>query len=352
MRHFQPNTPPSAEDLIYRAYLQRDGKAAAERWRETRRPVETAANVFESKQPGWQRTARATEAFRKQALADLLGRVKGRELYGEKALRLAEEIIGPVEREKLACAYPLVLLLVKGVLEDSRRPGERGENDYHVLSNLPTVGVLCAAVTARKSSYTEKTIRRWLSPTAPHANALRRWLGWRNWYTDTLLEYRKGIDPKTGKTYKTGQSRGPVVGGTLFRVRLTPLEHISEERLAKCDKDRPSVIQPLKPQLQRHWRDLERDRHEGKTWGRSEHSVPLELVDVRVEEKRTSSTESSFCGLLYLDEDKTDEQPLALLTIATPKQIFRFSFFRFTRDCPCGKDLAAFSSQLKCAFLF
>ena len=260
----------ATETRIYQAYLDRSGKDAADHWlrtylatkpggtSKTVKPVNRQHSSHASHPSGWVNDARAKEDFRKRALAELLGRVKDRDVFGQKAICLAEEIIGPVWQQALGCAYPLVLLLVKGALEDARRPGEPGGNDYHVLSNLPSLGVLSAAVVERETSYTEKTIRRWLAVDAPHAKALRCWLGWRHWYTDTLLEYRKGIDPKTGEAYRTGKSRGPVIGGTLFRVRLTPLPHISDARLKECNEARPSVLQPLKPELERDWRDLER----------------------------------------------------------------------------------------------
>ena len=221
---------------------------------------------------------------------------------------MAAEIIGNEWRDKLGIAYPLVLMFVRSALEDGRRPGEAECNTYHVLSNYGSIGVLCAAVMERKKSWCPKTLQRWLNPNAPHAAALRCWLGWRHWYTDTLLEYRRGENPETGEAYQTGKSRGPVIGGTLFRVRLTPLSEIGEERLKACDEKRPSVIQPLKPELEHQWRDLEQDRHEGLTWQHGEHSIALEDIDVQIDRiSKRSSIQNSF-GVLFRNQDKTNEQ--------------------------------------------
>jgi hypothetical protein len=261
----------------------------------------------------WLTTARTQATYQTQTLTTLLERLKHHTVYGLEALHLAQELIGPSWRSALGNAYPLVLMLVKGALEDGRRPGEAGGNDYHVLSNYPSLGVLSAAAVGRKKSYTSKTIQRWLDPSASHAAALRCWLGWRHWMTDTLLEYRSGINPKTGEAFLTGRSRGPVIGGTLFRVRLSPLRHISQQRLSECTEERPSVIQPLKPELAREWRDLEHDRHEGRTWQKGEQSIALESIDVRIKTVLDINNQLSK-DLLYLDLNKTNQQSKNLLT--------------------------------------
>ncbi len=125
--------------------------------------------------------------------------------------------------------------------------------------------------------------------------------------TDTLLEYRTGVNPETGEDYRTGSSRGPVIGGTLFRVRLSPLREVSPERLGQCDENRPSVIQPLKHELGHEWRDLELDRHEGRTWCFGERSLPLEALDVRIDKRTKDIIRAGF--IVLLDVGKTNGDP-------------------------------------------
>ncbi|MEM6429212.1 MAG: hypothetical protein AAF708_08235 [Deinococcota bacterium] len=69
-----------------------------------------------------------------------------------------------------------------------------------------TLAVLAARAVGRDLPYTRRTIERWLSSTGVHAHAVRSVIGTRLWYTDTLINYI------------TGESQGPVIGGTVFWV--------------------------------------------------------------------------------------------------------------------------------------
>ena len=305
----KPLTP--LEQRIYKAQLQHSGKAAADDWlRRHRAGQPDAAPVVKSSAnlPDALKSGAAKAEFARRAAEDLLERSRTRDVVGHDALALAEAVIGPQQKEKLGRSYPLVLALVKGTLEDGHRPGEEGANLHHVLSNYPTLGVLAAAVMDRERAYNEKTIRRWLAKDAPHAAALRCWLGWRHWYTGSLLAYSDHVNETTGELkIKKGESLGPVIGGTLFRVRLEPLSSISLERLAQCDVKKPSVVQPLKLELSKNWRDLEYDRHEGHTWPYGERSVYLEDINVRIDSKRTKDLNMKKIGCCY-QTNKAHEQ--------------------------------------------
>ena len=306
------------ELIIYRVYQKDRGQVAADNWlkeylvKSGRLTCDNVSDKSTIQISGTEQQKNHVKAldWQKAELANLLQRARNRDIYGSEATTLAEGLIGESWRTALGVAYPLVLLLVKGALEAGHRPGEEdaNRNRYHCFSTHTSLGVLCAAVAGREKSYSDKTIQRWLSPKAPHAKALRCWLGWRHWTTDTLLEYRRGVNPKTGEAYRTGESKGPVIGGTLYRVRLEPFEEVTQEQLEACCEDRPSVLQPLKPELQHPWRDLELDRHQGKT-RLSSRSVPLEEVDVRINEGRTKDR-CQEGPVLYLDRGKTHDPPL------------------------------------------
>ena len=288
-----PSQLSEGEQLVYRAYAESQGEAAAQGWLRTYLKGRNGnLTVFGE--------ARTEAGFAARALADLLERARNREVFGQEAIDLAAALIGDEWRRRLGRAYTLVLFFVKGALEAGLRPGDEDENAYHAFSTDKALGVYCALLADQDRSYNEKTIRRWLRPDAPHAAALRCWLGWRCWYTDTLREYR------TGEGFDTGKSRGPVIGGRLFRVRLSPLADVSEERLAHCTRERPSVINPLQVELKKPWRDLEMDRHEGRTWQHGPNSVDLSFVDVHIDKGRTKDSYSG--GILYSDNSKTDSE--------------------------------------------
>lgn len=245
------------ERYIYSVYQKDKGQVAADNWlrgylvKSGRfAPVKVSEVAAErlNKAESQEIHVKSVE-WQKAELVTLLHRAQTRDLWGQEAITLAGKLIGESWRTALGNVYPLVLLLVKGALEAGHRPFEEDANNYHCFSTHASLGVLCAAVVGREKSYSDKTLQRWLSPKAPHARALRCWLGWRHWRTDTLLEYRRGVDPTTGEAYPTGESKGPVIGGTLYRVRLEPFEEITQEQLEACTEDHPSVLQPMKPEL-------------------------------------------------------------------------------------------------------
>lgn len=108
----------------------------------------------------------------RRALAELLERSRNRDVYGQEAIDLAATLIGDEWRQRLGCAYKLVLFFVKGALEAGLRPGDEGENTYHAFSTDKALGVYCAVLADLDKSYNEKTIRRWLCLKASHAAAL------------------------------------------------------------------------------------------------------------------------------------------------------------------------------------
>jgi hypothetical protein len=129
--------------------------------------------------------------------------------------------------------------LTCAALEHGHTPEGKDANTFYVFMTYDTLAVLAARAMQRNKSYTRRTIERWLSKAAPHADALRTIIGARLWYTDTLIDYR------------TGESQGPVIGGTGFRVYLRPLD--SQQVRVEGD-------------FMRHqWRDLELDRQAGRT---------------------------------------------------------------------------------------
>jgi len=161
-------------------------------------------------------------------------------------------------RAELGNAYPAALALTCAALEHGHNANSKDANTFHVFMTYETLAVLAARAVERDNPYTRRTIERWLSKSAPHAHALRTIIGARLWYTDTLIDYR------------TGESQGPVIGGTVFRVYLRPLD--GEQVRVEGD-------------IMRHqWRDLEFDRQAGRTQHTRQHdaATPLELSDVGI----------------------------------------------------------------------
>lgn len=288
---------PKTAQLIYQEQTKRWGKIAADRW---------FANYIRTSDQADTRQTSIPLAFRddlakarwQETKDEQLGKVVGERCVGLAAICKAEDLIGQAWREKLGQAYPLVLLAVKSALEGGHTQGAASDGTYHFLSTLPSLGVLCAAITQRDAAFNERTLRRWLSPNAPHALALRCWLGWRTWYTDTLLEFRKGQDTNTKKEFATGSSRGPVIGGTLFRLRLTPCETLKADDLATCTKERPSLLQPLASAFRNAWRNLDIDRQTKRTWQGKTSVKQVADFDVRIDEVSTNTLSK---GLVYLD---------------------------------------------------
>ena len=292
------------EKEIYRGFLQRSGRARADAWAKERLglPHEKAKGSTVEKSIDrvleHQRAARAAGDER-------LRRAHYEAPVGRAATEAAAALIGPEWKEALGRAYPLILLLVRSALEGGHQAKTENTTLYHAFSTLPVLGALCAAVEGRNKPYCEKTIRRWLARGAKHAAPLRCWLGWTVWTTDTLLEYRRGVDPKTGQPYLTGKSRGPVIGGTVLRVYLDPLTPEQLERSAA------GGVRPLAEALRHSWRCLESDRHQGLTTASKGLPVSQAELNVRVNEERTKDLVK--CGLVFRDRSKSPRQKTNVL---------------------------------------
>lgn len=65
---------------------------------------------------------------------------------GVDAARAAEELIGERWRQALGLAYPLVWLAVKSALEAGLDPSGANQNNYHFITTLPSLAVLCSAL--------------------------------------------------------------------------------------------------------------------------------------------------------------------------------------------------------------
>lgn len=233
----KPSPQSNTLALIARALEQRYGRSYADTWLA-------------------QRDSKKGETTPPVTPPDLLRRLSNareqkKPLYtppneGADALRTAERLIGEEWRVRLGRSYPIVLLAVKGALEAGTDPEGEDARDHHFLTTMPTLTALSSAVLELETSLNQRTIERWLSPTAPHAAALRCWLGWKTWYTRTYIDY------------KTGEPRC-TPGGTVFRVYLKPL--------ARNDTLKQRIF-PLSREMKRDWRDIEVDRHAGRTLGR------------------------------------------------------------------------------------
>lgn len=198
---------------------------------------------------------------------------------GEDAARAAERLIGERWKQALGLAYPLVWLAVKSALEAGIDPSVEGKNNYHFITTLPSLAVLCSALMRREQCMNQRTIERWLSPTAPHAKALRCWLGWKVWYTSSYIDYSTG-KPMSSK------------GGTVFRVYLSPLGEASDTQ-----------IHPLASAMKRDWRDLEEDRHQGRTFGkRYQNATPDRLEPANVGIYHYSAKELSAKQLILWED--------------------------------------------------
>ena len=204
------------------------------------------------------------------------------------ALQAAERLIGDTWRVRLGRAYPIVLLAVKGALEAGVDPNGEDARDHHFLTTMPTLTALASAALGLEECLNQRTIERWLSPAAPHAAALRCWLGWKTWYTRTYVDYASG-------------ERMCTPGGTVFRVYLTPLAHEDEAE---------QRIFPLSREMRRDWRDLEADRHGGRTLGRRYERSGAERVDpqdVGIDKESNKGLAEQISGV-WLSLGNTPEQ--------------------------------------------
>jgi hypothetical protein len=257
--------------LIAKALAERHGQAYADSWLEKER----------ARQRG-QPIAPLNRA--KDLLKPTRNPQKQPEPYqaptpGVEAAKAAQELIGERWRQALGLAYPLVLLAVKGALEAGMNPSGVGQNNYHFITTLPSLAVLCSALMRRDKVMNQRTIERWLSPSAPHARALRCWLGWKVWYTSSYVDY------STGKPMSTK-------GGTVFRVYLSPLSEASDAQ-----------IHPLASAMRQDWRDLEEDRQQGRTLGkRYQNATPDRLEPENVGIYQYSAKELSSKQLVLWEE--------------------------------------------------
>ena len=212
-------------------------------------------------------------------------------LVGQGATDAAARIIGKTWRESLGVAYPLVLLLVKSSLEAGHRRLSGDANLYHCCTTYWSLGILCAALVGKDTPFCTKTIQRWLSPTAPHAAALRCWIGRKAWTTDTLRRFETN---EAGKLEDVG-SWGPRVGATVFRVYLNPLSRYQQQH------SEAGGVVPLACELRREWRDLDEERKGGRT-ARTCVSDMHEM-GVRINEKRTKDCKE--VGLAFFDSSNS-----------------------------------------------
>ncbi len=186
------------------------------------------------------------------------------------ALEQARTLLEP-RRTSLGNAYPAVLALTCAALEHGHQPEDDAScNNFYLFMTYETLAVLAARAVGREVPYTRRTIERWLSSTAIHAHAVRSVIGARVWYTDTLINY------------STGESQGPVIGGTVFRVFLRPL-----------DSQQVRVEGNI---MRHHWRDLELDRHAGKT--QYNRATLPSLTNVGID--KSSKDVSKVFNLVYL----------------------------------------------------
>jgi hypothetical protein len=219
----------SGKQLVYETILKHKGHSYADRWladytagtRATPEPAPATPPV-----PSPKSSPKTTSPARSTPLT-----------YTD-ALEQAATLLEP-RRAELGNAYPAALALTCAAIEHGHNPNADSANTFHVFMTYDTLAVLAARAIGKDKPYTRRTIERWLSKSASHAHALRTLIGARLWYTDTLIDYR------------TGESQGPVIGGTVFRVYLRPLDG----QQVRVEGD-----------IMRHqWRDLELDRQAGKT---------------------------------------------------------------------------------------
>lgn len=260
----------SGKQMVYETILKYKGHAYADRWLADYTAGTCAIPESAPLAPSQAIPEPSPEAVSKPApltYADALA----------KATTLLES-----RRAELGNAYPAALALTCAALEHGHTPDGKDANTFHVFMTYETLAVLAARAIGRDKPYTRRTIERWLSQAASHADALRSIIGARLWYTDTLIDYR------------TGESQGPVIGGTVFRVYLRPLDG----QQVRVEGD-----------IMRHqWRDLELDRQAGKTHHtrQCEHAALPSLSDVGIYEP--SKDICANLQLVYTQLDNTNRE--------------------------------------------
>lgn len=218
-----------AYQLVYKDMVAKHGMAYARRYFQglgKARVAQTSQEVERTK-------------FAKQAKAALQNAVEASKPTGEQAIRLAQDITAH-DKQALGVSYPLVLACVAAALEAGHNPDDQRKcNSYHMGITYDTLGWMSARAEGRETPYCTKTIQRWLSKDARHADKLREWLAWRPWYTDTL------------QNYSTGESIGPVIGCHVVRVNTVPLKG--------------SRLSLLGDWLRKQWRNLQAEIKAGRT---------------------------------------------------------------------------------------
>lgn len=221
----------AGERLIYEAMVKRHGRSYADRWwhnAQRRHPKDTRTSQ-----------QRARDAFRERTTQRLERYATREPLTGVNAIERAQALVAP-DRDALGLAYWLVVALVATALEGNHYPEDDDRcNNYHCATTFDGLGWMAARAKGRDKPYSAKTIQRWLHRDAPHAAALRRYIAWRAWMTDTM------------KDFETQQSVGPVIGCHVFRVYTRPL--------------RQGVVTVIGSWMRRQWRNLEQDIRLGRT---------------------------------------------------------------------------------------
>ena len=130
---------PETVQFVYQEQVKRLGTVAADRW--FANYIQTSPNNASQNIP--QVFQAAVDKTRWQENKDeQLNKSIGERCFGIAAVCKAEDLIGPVWREKLGQAYPLVLLAVKSAVEGGHEQGKANDGTYHFLSTLPSLGVL------------------------------------------------------------------------------------------------------------------------------------------------------------------------------------------------------------------
>lgn len=266
-----------SEQLVYEGYVQTHGKFFAERYKRER---------LNTPRPERERKSKKQRRAERRAEAD-------EPIWGLQATEEARRIIGNTWRESLGVAYPLVLLLVKSALEAGHRKHGKTANLYHCSSTYWSLGALCAALIGKDKPFCKETILRWLSPDAPHAEALRCWIGHKRWYTGTLREFGRDED---GKFEDLG-SAGARIGATVFRVYLNPLSGYQVRH------SEAGGIYPLAEHMRHCWRNLDHERRSERT--AAKHVCDMKSLHVTIRVKRTKDHKED--GLFFSDTNRTPQ---------------------------------------------
>lgn len=218
----------AGEQLVYQLMAKHKGAAFANRWLKER--YGKKATPAQTAQANWI----------EQAKKQLFKSASASRPSGQAAIDMARDLIPDADIKALGRAYYLVVGLLAMALEAGHLPDDDKKcNSYHVGLTYDTLGYIAARAEGRDTPYCSKTVQRWLHPQASHVDALRRYMGARTWFTDTM------------QNYSTGESIGPVIGCHVVRVYTRPLQG-----------GRVSVMGAW---LRRQWRNLQADIRNGRT---------------------------------------------------------------------------------------